>query len=235
MEKASPVLSLVLMRSGNPESAVQVADEDDLAAAIRSFGGKGVLCQSEPSEDEPDERDICPLGDADASTGWDEAKEMLRRGNQTLYLQGDCWHLALALNRLYGLPVVAVINRRNEGEEGHSHPDKRNETVGHVAVALPDGRFLDIRGVLEDEHALCEGTASTERRHVRPSSPQEIVSILDDYERAFAELGGEPYRPDWNDPATYPFAARTEDLARIVFGDVLKRTLEPETFGRRSP
>lgn len=218
-------LKLALADPEDLDNLTEISCEADFLAATARLSGSAVLCQTEPSDEAPAGRDADPLGRVTAATEWSEALEMLRRGNQTTYLQGDCWHLALAFNRLYGLPVVAVVNHRDAGESGHPHPDERKDTVGHVAVSLPDGRFLDIRGVLDGEESLCEGTASTPLHSVRPSSPDEIVSILDDYERVFEELGGPAYRPDWNDPSAYPFAARTEALARLVFGDAVERLL----------
>lgn len=52
------------------------------------------------------------------------------------FMYGGCGSLALAVQRLTGLPMVALLE-----------PDGENACPVHVMNRLPDGRYLDINGV----------------------------------------------------------------------------------------
>ena len=56
-----------------------------------------------------------------------------------LFGWGYCGYLALELHELTGLPLALFTSPRDETQSGWS---------GHAAVALPDGSFLDIEGVV---------------------------------------------------------------------------------------
>jgi hypothetical protein len=67
-----------------------------------------------------------------------------------IFMYGGCGALALAVQKLTGMPLVALVE-----------PDGENERPVHVMVKLPDGRYLDINGAqtyeeitteLRDEH-----------------------------------------------------------------------------------
>lgn len=57
----------------------------------------------------------------------------------SLFGWGYCGYLALAVHDLTGVPFALFTSRRDDTESGWS---------GHAAVALPDGSFLDIEGVV---------------------------------------------------------------------------------------
>ena len=96
-------------------------------------------------------------------------------------MHGDCWHLALAINRLYGLPLVAVVHHSGKGSPTDPDPDNRPDRVCHVAAVMPDGRYLDIRGVLVDANALSKDVVHDDNYSVRPIAANEIKVILKDY------------------------------------------------------
>ncbi len=96
-------------------------------------------------------------------------------------MRGDCWHLALAINRLHGLPMVAVVHHTGSGSPTDPDPDQRPDRVCHVAAVMPDGRYLDIRGVLADANALRKDVAYDGNYSVRQITADEIMRILKDY------------------------------------------------------
>lgn len=60
-----------------------------------------------------------------------------------IYRHGHCTLLALALHRLLGYELVLFTKHYDGGM-----------WLGHAAVRLPDGRFLDIAGIFRDEKAI---------------------------------------------------------------------------------
>lgn len=73
----------------------------------------------------------------------------------SLFGWGYCGYLALELHDLTGLPLALFTSTRDETQSGWS---------GHAAVALPDGSFLDIEGVvtaaeINDRYSFPEPTS----------------------------------------------------------------------------
>lgn len=204
--------------------SIEVMDELSYEAALRKIQGEIVeLVRLEPYEDEIA---VDVVARFDRSKGWSGVVDVIRRGEQYTYMNGDCWHLALALARNHGLDLVAVVNERGAGSPNDPDPDSRPETVGHVAARLPDGRYIDVRGILETDAALCLEAATTERFHIRDISVDEIVAILDAYA---AGTGPGP----WNDPAAYEFAERTDRFVSVAIAPLL-HGLEPAAAIRPS-
>lgn len=75
---------------------------------------------------------------------------ILRKVNEQaifIYRQGYCTMLAMALHRLLGYDLVLFT--KGYGENGC--------WFGHAAVKLPEGGFLDITGIFDDEEAILTG------------------------------------------------------------------------------
>jgi len=188
---------------------IEFRDRAGFEEAMAGADPAATVAELSWSDDDPDvsRTELCEVRTAD---DWPYVVEAVRRHVRTMFMQGDCWHLALALNRLYGLGLAAVVNR---------HPDGR-ESVSHVAAALPDGGFLDVRGYLASEQDVSREGTNWRDHYVRPVSREEIVAILDGYAE---ENGGAAV--DWEDPDAYPFAWQAELVARIL--------LEEEAEGAR--
>lgn len=62
---------------------------------------------------------------------------------------GDCWCLAKELHDIAGYPIYAIGC-------AYTGPNETNRDWCHMFVALPDGNFLDIRGVWDEEAMLEE-------------------------------------------------------------------------------
>lgn len=52
------------------------------------------------------------------------------------FLHGQCYELSLAIHKSTGYPIFGLINR--------------NGTIWHTAVKLPNGKYLDARGELDE-------------------------------------------------------------------------------------
>lgn len=224
-----PEIAFELVSPEAKSPGIPVTGPADFAAALQALGGRAVLMEVTPAEEGLEEEggdgmDRQRLGPVDELSGWTGALELIRRSHEWVYMNGDCWHLALAFDRIFGLDLVAVVNHRGEGDPSASHPDHRPFTVGHVAAVLPDGRYLDIRGPLDGDEALCRGAATTPEYSVRISSREEILAILDGYA---TEDGGDQAGFPWDDPASYPFAAVTETIARTLFAETVEEATAP--------
>jgi hypothetical protein len=148
-------------------------------------------------DDGSDETDC--IGFADS---WVEARELVRRYFERAYMQGDCWHLAIAMNAMLGLPLGGV--GRMDGDDW---------IIDHVFAYLPDGNYLDIRGV----HTAFDGLISyrPEKGRVgysdRPVTVDDIVRELDGFAR---DEGHEPF--SWLDPQQYEFASLSRQLVTVL-------------------
>jgi hypothetical protein len=133
---------------------------------------------------------------------WIEARELVRRYFQQTYMQGDCWHLAIAMQAMLDLPLGGV--GRMDGEDW---------IIDHVFAYLPDGNFLDIRGV----HSTFEELISyrPEKGRVgyfdRPVTVDDIVRELDGFSR---DEGHAPLA--WTDPQQYEFASLSRQIVTAL-------------------
>lgn len=156
-----------------------ISSRSDFDAAMQSLRSDADIWQSE--HDAESGEDVRKLGTIQRHGDWNAVCGLIRKNNESLYMRGDCWHLALAIHRLHGLPMVAVIHHADKGSPTDPDPDQRPNRVCHVAAVLPDGRFLDIRGVLTDANALMKDVIHDGNYSVRPISADEIKKILKDY------------------------------------------------------
>ncbi len=58
----------------------------------------------------------------------------------TAFTTGDCWHLARTIHLLTGYPVVTF-----------QHFDYGQDLWAHAGNRLPDGRIVDIEGILPEQ------------------------------------------------------------------------------------
>lgn len=127
----------------------------------------------------------------DYGDGFNQLAWGFRARANRIYLHGSCWHYALVGHRLTGLDAVKVL-------------DAAGEPL-HVALVLPDGSFLDSRGVLETEHDLHRaiGTGDT-RNSVLTTEPCPINWLE------------EVVKPERDDPELQLFLAETEAWFRLL-------------------
>jgi hypothetical protein len=59
-----------------------------------------------------------------------------------LYMNGHCFRLALALHEKTGWPIVGV--------RAYGAADSSFSLIDHAGVKMPDGRYLDVRGPLDE-------------------------------------------------------------------------------------
>jgi hypothetical protein len=136
------------------------------------------------------------------ANSWVEARELVRRYFERTFMHGDCWHLAIAMDAMLGLPLGGV--GRMDGDDW---------IIDHVFAYLPDGKFLDIRGV----HTNFEGLISYRPEQGRggysdrPVTVNDIVRELDGFAR---DEGHEPFA--WLDPQQYEFASLSRQLVTAL-------------------
>lgn len=136
---------------------------------------------------------------------WEAAVEAVRERRRWIYLNGDCWHMALALRRLWGLPLCAVMN------DGEGVRDGRR--MSHVGARIPSGGFLDVRGYLATEEAFCAGTGAPGACGIQDVTVEDVRAELDHYADGDAR--------DWENPVAHPFCAETEGVARLLFSGLM--------------
>jgi hypothetical protein len=145
----------------------------------------------------------------------EDLRQWVSNANKTMFMHGDCWHLALALNRLYGLPLVAFTRA------GGATPD-------HIAVSFHgvDGPYLDIRGPFVDSGFMTSDGLDprvTRRLCTTPSivDPEQVVAF-------WKQESGDDI--DIRDPIVYPFAQYATWVAETVFDRDFITTIK-STFG----
>lgn len=198
---SGPVAYVVADSRGDIEFHDRASFEEAMLSADPVAVVTEVSSWPDDESQEPERVKLCEVSSAEE---WDRVVEAIRSHVRNMFMHGDCWHLALAMNRLYGLELVAVVNHGPDGRD----------SVSHVAAVLPCGGFLDVRGYLADEKKLCDGGTNWPHHSVRPITREEIVSILDGYAR---EMECDPV--DWENPRKYPFASEAELIVRILLGE----------------
>jgi hypothetical protein len=139
------------------------------------------------------------IGFADS---WVEARELVRRYFERAYMQGDCWHLAIAMDAMLGLPLGGVGTM-----------DGDVWIIDHVFAYLPDGNYVDIRGVHTSFDALISYRPKEGRVGYsdRPVTVDDIVRELDGFAR---DEGYEPFA--WLDPQQYEFSSLSRQLVTAL-------------------
>lgn len=218
-----PALSFALAPRRRVKPLIKFVDRASFEQArIALGGGAAEIYKFEASEEHPDtpEREhVCHLGFKDT---WNQVLQRISRQFTFAYMNGDCWHLALALNRLYGLPLLAIVIPRIHAGcmPDHPDPDMRTDSVSHVGACLPDGRILDIHGIHPDSMAFRRSVPDHADYPVRSIDRDEIIAILDAYAIQMEE------RPVvWDNPAEYRYAGVSEVLAQMLFGEIIRASL----------
>lgn len=122
--------------------------------------------------------------------------DLLAERNRWIYLNGDCWDFALALHRQTGWPVHGAFDEE--------------DVLCHVAVAHPDGGWVDIRGWIME----MPGAAS-----VRPVS-WELIARESERLIMFAPCENGRVLPMWKEPWRHGFLVRTAGLAALLHPDL---------------
>jgi hypothetical protein len=163
-------------------------------------------------------RAVRRIGTLASTANWRDFQAALRERLEWPYMRGECWHLAIALHDFTGLEIKGIQVRTPEGEDEVHHP----------FVALPDGRCVDIRGILENEDAMLDAFKGHDERRTEIDpyyGPGEWEVVALDPESIATDLdlplaGTEPTR--WACPVTQAFQERTEAAARLLFGEIIE-------------
>ncbi len=131
---------------------------------------------------------------------WEDVQELVRRQFEQLFMRGDCWHLALAMNAVLDLPLGGV---------GRMYGDAW--VIDHVFAYLGDGTYLDIRGVHKSFESLISYRPDHDGYFERPVTVGDIVNELDGFAR---DEGCEPLA--WTDPQQYEFASFSRQLVSAL-------------------
>lgn len=137
-------------------------------------------------------------------------REELHLSNM-IFLDGECYAFAAALNRITSWPIVGLMT--TDPELGY--------VPYHVGVRDPDGRFRDFRGVVDDDtfgahfglrqpYDLRELTLE-DLRAIRPVAERMITYALALIEHLWPEL---PVRINGNTARAHRFAAELEKLCQ---------------------
>jgi len=136
-----------------------------------------------------------------------------------------CWHLAMALNRLYGLDMLVVENTANTKRVA-------GERYAHAVTRMPDGRLIDALGVHPDRktfrrnyNSFLEHRAGAEPLPVVLLTPIDASGICDILDRHRRSQGSFDVVA-WQNPEKYPFAGVSEAYARVVFGEAVEDALK---------
>lgn len=141
-------------------------------------------------------------------------------GYRHLYMNGDCWFLAAAGHRLAGLPIIGISTPLPEAAEavrnGQWHlPGDLFGTVDHVALELPDGRWLDIRGIHETRDDLLAYRQPSSDGHLPALAPMTLEDV-----HAARGLPQDWLAEGKLDPADLRFQAQTDRLFRDLWPDL---------------
>lgn len=130
-----------------------------------------------------------------------------------IFMQGDCWDMALALHRNFGLRLGAVKSDVPPDEEESIYSD-----ITHVFAITDEGHRVDIRGVFASDDTFMAYSNTGESSRFDDITPEQVVEACED----FARLGYiEP--ADFNDPTKYEKAALADELCELIFGNVFEQ------------
>lgn len=144
---------------------------------------------------------------------YDDVKRSVQNYFSKLFMHGDCWDMALALHRNFGLGLGTVKSGGPIDEGDSTYSD-----ISHVFAVTDDGIRVDIRGVFTTDEEFLAYTKAGERAIFDTITPEQIVEACND----FARLGYiEP--AEFNDPTKYEKAALADELCELLFADVLNQ------------
>jgi len=147
-----------------------VAGRDGVVAKL---DGHSVLYSLDDDADDDDDEGcstlrICTVR-AVGEAGYEVVRQAVLSDSRWLYLNGDCWTLAIVAARRLDLPI-AIVECVENGKMA----------AAHAALALPDGHFIDIRGVL-DEKGLFSNLGGGGHRTVLVDEPGLFARLKREY------------------------------------------------------
>lgn len=139
-----------------------------------------------------------------------EEYELLHDLVKSIYLDGECYALAIALHRALGWPIIGLMDK--------------HDIIRHAVVKTPDGRYLDARGFVSEAtlHTAFGQTPYplkeiTEEMlfaaYFRPNMPEDNANRIILQAQRFAEKLW-PHLP-WNEPSLPKVLAFTDALEAL--------------------
>jgi hypothetical protein len=156
---------------------------------------------------------IASFDQDDEDYTFDHVKRSIQGYFSKIFMQGDCWDMALALHRNFGLRLGAVKSDVPPDEEESIYSD-----ITHVFAITDEGHRVDIRGVFASDETFLAYSKAGEPARFDNITPDQVVEACED----FARLGYiEPAA--FNDPTKYAKAALADELCELLFSNVFER------------
>lgn len=93
------------------------------------------------------------------------------------FTEGDCWVLALEIEKNYGFPIIVITDGFTEDDEGQFETDAG---WTHALNLLPDGRFIDIKGIYEGHDGINDLYDIYFGSDIMKVTPQQLLGSVKD-------------------------------------------------------